>query len=124
MERTCSKAAVGGLGWVRQWLTDWARWPLADQVVSHLHVDKPGGTTGEQDRLCNPGFQCREIKPQNLSLKKPVGVLAVGETPSLTAEFVGENHRGGTRTHPPENQHQKGPICLWVLEEVTESRES
>ena len=26
-----------------------------------------------------------------------------------------------TQTHPPRNQHQKGPICLWVLGEVTES---
>ena len=37
-----------------------------NQAVSHLHVDKPGGTTGEQDRPCNPGFQSREIEPQNL----------------------------------------------------------
>ena len=44
----------------RQWLADWA--------VPHLHVDKPVGTTGEQDRLHNPGFQSREIKPQNLWL--------------------------------------------------------
>ena len=27
-----------------------------------------------------------------------------------------------TQTHPPRNQHQKGPICFWVVEEVTESR--
>ena len=33
-------------------------------VVPHLHEDKPGETTGEQDRLHNPGFQCGEIKPQ------------------------------------------------------------
>ena len=25
------------------------------------------------------------------------------------------------KTHPPRNQHQKGPICLWVAREVTES---
>ena len=35
-------------------------------VVPHLHEDKLGGTTGEQDTPCNPGFQHREIKPQNL----------------------------------------------------------
>ena len=34
----------------------------------HLRVDKPGGTTGEQDRPGNPGFQCRKRKPQNLWL--------------------------------------------------------
>ena len=56
-------------------------------------------------------------------MKTPVGVeAAVGETPSLTGEFVGETHRAleHTQTHPPENQHQKGPICLWVAGEVTE----
>ena len=46
------------------WRTGWVRWWLADWVVPHLHADKPGGTTGEQDRLYNPGFQYREIKPQ------------------------------------------------------------
>ena len=47
-----------------------------------------------------------------------------GETPSLTGEFVGETHRvlEHTQTHPPRNQHQKGPICLWVAKEVTESQ--
>ena len=29
-------------------------------------VDKLGGTTGERDRLPNPGFQHREMKPQNI----------------------------------------------------------
>ena len=47
----------------------------------------------------------------------------VGETPSLTGEFVGEAHRAleHTQTHPPRNKHQKGPIHLWVAGEVTES---
>ena len=50
--------------------------------------------------------------------------VAVGETPSLTKEFIGETHRvlECTQTHLPRNQHQKGPICLWVAGEVTESR--
>ena len=54
---------------------------------------------------------------------KPVGVVAVGETPSLTGEFVGEIHGvlDHTQGHPPGNQHKKGPICLWVVVEVTES---
>ena len=51
------------------------------------------GTTGEWDSPRNPGFQYEEIKPQNLWLKKPVGVEMVGETPSLTGEFVGETRR-------------------------------
>ena len=47
---------------------------------------------------------------------------AVGETPSLTGEFVGETHRDLERAqvHPLRNQHQKGPICLWVAGKVTE----
>ena len=38
-----------------------ARWRLVDQVVPHLCA-VPEGTTGEQDRPCKPGFQCRENK--------------------------------------------------------------
>ena len=42
----------------------------------------------------NPGFQHRELKTQNHRLwKRSVGIVAVGETPSLTGEFVGETHR-------------------------------
>ena len=49
--------------------------------------------------------------------------VAAGETPSLTGEFAGKTLRvlEHTQTHPPGNQHQKGPTCLWVAEEVTES---
>ena len=52
-----------------------------------------------------------------------MGVVVVGETPSLTKEFIGEIHRvlECTQNHPPENQHQKGPNSLWVIGEVTES---
>ena len=92
-------------------------------MVPHLHADKRGGTSGEQDRLRNPRIQCGEIKPRNFSLKKPVGVESVGETPSLTGEFVGETHRvlKHTQNHTPGHQHQKGPICLWLEVEVIES---
>ena len=53
-----------------------------------------------------------------------MGVEAAGETPSLTGEFAGETHRGLVRAqaHPPGNQHQQGPICLWVAGEMTENR--
>ena len=66
-----------------------------------------------------------KIKPQNLWLWKPVGVGVAGETPNLTGEFTGETHRilGHKQTHPPTNQHQKGPICLCVVGEVTESQQ-
>ena len=52
------------------------------------------------------------------------GEAAAGETPSLTGEFVGETQQvlECTQTHPPGNWHQKGPICLWIMGEVTESR--
>ena len=34
----------------------WVRGQLVEGVVAHLHADKLGGTTGEQDILSNPGF--------------------------------------------------------------------
>ena len=52
------EAVAGGLGQMR--------WLLDPQAVPHLHADKLGETTGEQDRPHNPGFQPRDIKPQNL----------------------------------------------------------
>ena len=85
---------------------------LADPAAPHSCIDKLGGMAGEQSRLRSPGLQCGEIKPQT-SLKIPVGVeAAVGETPSLTGEIVGETHRGLERAqaHPLGNQHQRGPI--------------
>ena len=41
----------------------------------------------------------------------------------LHREFIGETHRvlEHVQIHPPGNQHQKGPIYLWVPGEVTES---
>ena len=55
--------------------------------------------------------------------EKPVGVEMAGETLRLTGEFVGEIHMllEHTQNHPPRNQHQKVPICLWEAGEVTES---
>ena len=55
-------------------------------------------------------------------MKTPVGVEAAArETPSLTGEVVGETHRGleHAQAHPLGNQHQRGPIGLWVAEGVT-----
>ena len=50
--------------------------------------------------------------------------MAAGETPSLTGEFVGETHRGleHAQAHPRGNQHQRGPVSLWVEEGVTENQ--
>ena len=52
-----------------------ARQWLADQAAPHLCVDNPGGTTGEQDRPCNPGFQFRDIKASNPLTEKTCGGL-------------------------------------------------
>ena len=56
--------------------------------------------------------------------EKPVRVAAARETPGLTGESVGEIHKvlECTQTHPPRNHHEKYPICLWVVGEVTESQ--
>ena len=61
-----------------------------------------------------PSVPVRETKASKPLAVKTVGIeAAAGETPSLTGEFIGENHRvlEHTQTHPPGNQHQKGPIC-------------
>ena len=52
-----------------------------------------------------------------------MGIEVARETSILTGGFIGETHRvlECTQTHPPGNQHQKGPISFWVAEEVTES---
>ena len=82
-------------------------------MVPHLCADKPGGTTGEQDRPCNPGLQSGEIKPQNLRLKTPVGVEAAGETLSLTGEFIGDTQDPRMYTKPPtEESAPEGPSLL------------
>ena len=61
-EQTRGKA--GGQG--GSWRTREGEAAVADQVVPHLCADKLGRTTREIDRSHNPGFQHREIKPQNL----------------------------------------------------------
>ena len=92
-----------------------ARQQLEDQALPHLCAYKLGGTTGEQDRLCNPGLQHRKRKFQNLWLEKPCGGYS-NRRNSQPHRRIRESHRVQeyTQTHPPGNQHQKGPICLWV----------
>ena len=52
-----------------------------------------------------------------------MGVAAAGENPSLTGQSIGKTYEvlECTQNHPPRIQYQKGPICLWVAGEVTES---
>ena len=76
--------------------------------------------------LCQIGFIiCSNKFSISFSSSSPSGtpMIVAGETPSLTGEFVGETHRvlEHTQAHPPGNQHHKGPICLWVAGEMTES---
>ena len=56
-EKTCGKAAAGATEWARWWLADPERRWLVNWAVPHLRADKPGGTTGEQDRWRNPETQ-------------------------------------------------------------------
>ena len=53
-----------------------------------------------------------------------MGIAVAKETPSLIGESIEETYRvlECTEAHTLRNQHQKGPICLWVAGEVTESR--
>ena len=79
-----SEAADCGVGWAR------------------LQLAGKEAAGGPSSRLSNLGLQLGEIKPQTTELKTPVRVVvATGETPSLTGEFVGETHRAQehTQTH-------------------------
>ena len=67
LKKTHSSRPVGGAemsSWGAENMQQEGGWRT--RVVPHLHADKPGGTTEEQDRPHNPGFQREEIKPQNL----------------------------------------------------------
>ena len=82
-----------------------------EQLVSEKDCATQGSSVGKES--------LRTYSSKNLW-----GVVAAGETPSLTGEFVG-GARGVlecTQTHQPGNQHQQGPICWWVMEEVIESQ--
>ena len=54
------------------------RWGLADQAVPHSHTDKMVGTTGEQDRQQNTGFQCRKTKDSKPLVEKTYGGCSRG----------------------------------------------
>ena len=56
---------------------------------------------------------------------KICGGCSVGRNSHPCQQFVGETHRAleHTQGYPSGNQHQKGPICLWVGGEVTKSQQ-
>ena len=82
----------------RKRLVDQPRQQLVEQV-SHICM-----WTNQEEQLgrqtTQPRFQGGIIKPQNLSLKKPVGVVVAGETPSYTGESIGETQRVLECTQP------------------------
>ena len=68
-----------------------------------------GWQTGWQ--TAQPRAPAQGNKASNLSVKRLMGVeMAAGETPSLTGEVVGGNHRSLECAHPLGNQHQRGPV--------------
>ena len=79
-----------------------------------MHADKLGGTTGELDRLCNPGFQGGEIKAL-----KPLAVKTYG---GCSSKRNSQPHRRvhwrdsqGPRTYtnpPPWEAAPEGPNLL------------
>ena len=101
-----------------------AVWPLADPAAPHSHTDKLDKRRGAK-QTTQPRALARGNKASNLWWKTPVGVgVTAGETPSLTGEVLGETHRGlgHAQVHPLGNQHQRGPVWLWVAEWKIEIR--
>ena len=98
-----------GYGWRTSWSHSFMQKNWEEQLGSETDHTTQGSSAGKES-----------LKPLAV---KTCGLTVVGETASLTGEFVGETHRvlECTQTHPPGNPHQKGPICLWVAEVVTES---
>ena len=108
-ERTCGKVAAGGLGgrgggW---WSHICVKINREEQCRSQTDHATQGSSTGKES-LKTPG--CKN--------------LVAGETPNLTGKFVGGAHGvlGCTQIRRPRNQHQKGPMCWWVVGEVTKSQ--
>ena len=94
---------------------------------ANLQLASKAATGGPGHRLHKPRAPAWGNKASNHWLKPPVGVeAAAGKTPSLTGEVIGETKRvlEHTQANRPGNQHQQGPLCLWVAEEVTKQAES
>ena len=88
-----------------------------------MHINRDEKLRSETDNTT----QCSSSRKESLKTcgcKNLWGAVVAGETPRHIQEFVGETHRAleCTQTQPPGNQHQKGPVYLWVAGEVTESQ--
>ena len=66
--RLVGGAEMGSQGGEEVWRGGGWRTRQGRLVVPHSHADKPGETSGEQDRPQNPGFQHKKRKPQNFWL--------------------------------------------------------
>ena len=103
-ERTRSKVGTGGLGW------------------PHIYVQ----ITGRNDWGASETSQSR-VSAQEKEASKPLAVETCGgcdsgrnSQPHRRVHWK-DPHLEHTQTHPSRNQHQKGPVCLWVAGKVTES---
>ena len=85
----------------------WSRW---SHICMQINQEKQLGS--ETDHTTQGSNAGKEILKTS-GWKKSVRVEVVGETPSLTGEFVGKTHRvlEHTQNHPPRNQHLQGPVC-------------
>ena len=87
------------------------------------------GYTGRNNWVARQTMQPRVPVPEKKALKllavKILWGLRRQEKLSASQESSLEGPTGSKNihkpTHPPRNQCQKGPICLWVLGEVTKS---
>ena len=94
----------------------WARW-------SHIHVQiNQEGQLGSKTDCTTQGFSAGKESLKTSGCKNLWGLwsqekfIASQESPLERPTGVLEH----TQTDPLWNQHQKGPICLWVVGEVTE----
>ena len=83
------------------------RWQLDDQAVPHLCVDKLGGTTEEQDRLQNPGFQRWKLKTSVCRICGGYGSRRNSQSHRRVCWRDPQGPRMYT-SPPPGNQHLKG----------------
>ena len=92
---------------------------LVDQVVPHLHADKLGGTTGERDRLRNPGFQhggkesfktsgCKNLWGLRQWEKLPPSQDSLLERPTGSQNVHKPTHRGISTRRPQFACGQQG----------------
>ena len=98
------------------------RW-VAPRSPTLLQINQTNG--GEQSRPHIPGLQLREIKPQTSELEHLWGLGQQQEKLPASQERSLERPTGAwsVRAHPLGNQHQRGPIGLWVAGEVTENQQ-